>query len=432
MTLKSFVAVHDAGLAERPIGGVKRGAAAPIAGSLRLSVLVTDAEERAALAAVRSLGRWGHRVIVCSPKTKALAGGSRFSQAEHQVPNPLADPGEYAKVVRDLVRENRIDCVIPISEASLLALLPIRDELGSALNAFPSLGAFSAVSDKQKLLEAARSEGIAVPWQIVVASRDELDVLIADTLPYPVVLKPARSVIGQEGARTKVGVTHAISAGVLRERLRSYPAEAYPVMIQQRIIGPGVGIFLLIWQGELLAEFAHRRIREKPPAGGVSVYRESIAADPALVAKSSSLLRRFDWCGVAMVEFKVEEATGTPYLMEINGRFWGSLQLAVDAGVDFPALLLSAAAGEAPAPVLKYRTGVRSRWWWGDVDQLLLRLRRSDRDLSLPPGSPGRLRSLAQFLVLWRPGDRNEVFRFSDGGPLLRETREWFRNLLKR
>jgi predicted ATP-grasp superfamily ATP-dependent carboligase len=171
--------------------------------------------------------------------------------------------------------------------------------------------------------------------------------------------------------------------------------------------------------------FAHRRIREKPPAGGVSVYRESIAAEPDLVRRSRELLQRFGWEGVAMIEYKVDAATGEPYLMEVNGRFWGSLQLAVDAGVDFPALLASLALGQHPPAITSYRTGVRSRWWWGDVDSLLLRLRRSPASLALLPGEPGRLRHLIQFLKLWRPGDRNEILRLDDPMPFLHETREW-------
>jgi predicted ATP-grasp superfamily ATP-dependent carboligase len=186
-----------------------------------------------------------------------------------------------------------------------------------------------------------------------------------------------------------------------------------------------VGIFLLVWRGETRAVFSHRRIREKPPAGGVSVYRESIAADPGLVARSRALLDRFDWQGVAMIEFKVDQATGTPYLMEINGRFWGSLQLAVDAGVDFPALLVALARGESPPPFPGYRTGIRSRWWLGDVDHLLARLTKSASELALPPGSPGRLRALLHFLTLWRPGDRSEVCRWSDPAPALHEGLQW-------
>src|SRR5678815_1154177 len=100
--------------------------------------------------------------------------------------------------------------------------------------------------------------------------------------------------------------------------------------------------------------FAHRRIREKPPSGGVSVLSESVAADPETVRKSLALLSALDWNGTAMVEYKQDRVTGQRYLMEINGRFWGSLQLAIDAGVDFPALLVAAALGEHPAPVTQY------------------------------------------------------------------------------
>ncbi len=126
-----------------------------------------------------------------------------------------------------------------------------------------------------------------------------------------------------------------------------------------------------------------------------------------------------------MIEYKLDAATGTPYLMEVNGRFWGSLQLAIDSGVDFPTLLIEAAMGERPSPVTHYRKGVRSRWWWGDVDHLLARLRRTDAELSLPPGLPSRLAALRDFFTLWRPGDRNEVLRLSDPAPFFRETIEW-------
>jgi predicted ATP-grasp superfamily ATP-dependent carboligase len=240
------------------------------------------------------------------------------------------------------------------------------------------------------------------------------------------VVKPSRSVTDAgAGERDKHPVRYARDGAELEQALASLPAHAYPVLLQQRVIGPGVGIFLLLWNGRIAATFAHRRIREKPPAGGVSVYRESIPADPDLVARSRALLDRFQWNGVAMIEYKLDAATGTPYLMEINGRFWGSLQLAIDAGVDFPRLLVALALGEEVAAEPSYRPGVRSRWWLGDVDQLLTRLRRSPEELALPPGSPGPWAALRDFLVLWRPGDRSEILRMDDPAPALRELAEW-------
>jgi predicted ATP-grasp superfamily ATP-dependent carboligase len=204
------------------------------------------------------------------------------------------------------------------------------------------------------------------------------------------------------------------------------PEAAYPILLQRRIVGPGSGIFLLVWDGKLVASFAHRRLREKPPAGGVSVYSESVPADPMLVEQGFRLLCHFGWQGVAMLEFKTDRSTGRRYLMEVNGRLWGSLQLAVDAGVDFPALLVGCALGDTPVSP-GYRVGMRNRWWWGDVDHLLTRLRRSAADLGLPPGAPSRGQVLLDFLRVWRPGDRNEILRLTDPMPFVRETLGWLR-----
>ena len=393
---------------------------------MRGIVLVTDGEQRAALALVRSLGRAGYTLHVAGARAGTPAGASRWCRSEAIVSDASADPAGFARDIETLAARLGATFLIPVTESALLALLPLKDRLHNVVIPFPDVVAFQRICDKALVLEHARALGISIPDQRTLAGPPRTAAELGD-LAYPVVIKPSRSVAERNGRRVKLGVRHARDGAQLAQELAALDSAAFPVLLQQRVVGPGVGIFLLVWNGRVLARFAHRRLREKPPAGGVSVYRESIAADPELVALSTRLLESFDWHGVAMVEYKVDAATGTPYLMEINGRFWGSLQLAIDAGVDFPKLLLEAAAGGSPAPVLSYRTGIRSRWWWGDVDQLLLRLRRSPEALSLPPGEPGALRSLARFLVLWRPGDRNEILKWHDPRPFVRETLDWVR-----
>ena len=140
--------------------------------------------------------------------------------------------------------------------------------------------------------------------------------------------------------RRAVGARWELSAALNR-----LPREAFPVLIQERIVGAGLGVFLLRHAGRTEAAFAHRRLREKPPSGGVSVLAEAVELPPALLERAERLLDCFGWNGVAMVEFKEDAATGEPVLMEVNGRFWGSLQLAIDSGVDFPSRLVALAAG---------------------------------------------------------------------------------------
>lgn len=391
------------------------------------TILVTDGEQRAALALVRSYGRAGHRVYVCaSGRAKSLAGASRYCAGESTVRDPLDDADGFVADVRSLIERREVTVLVPVTDASLGAVLPRRDRLGGVVLPFPDAAAYERASDKALVLELARDLGIAVPAQHRIASPADATT-IARSLTYPVVVKPSRSVANSENGRLKLGVAYASNAAELDERLSALDRAAYPVLLQERVVGDGVGVFLLRWEGRCLAVFSHRRLREKPPSGGVSVYCESTAPDPALIAPSLALLERLGWNGVAMIEYKLDRASGRAYLMEINGRFWGSLQLAIDAGVDFPNLLLAAATGSPPEPVHDYRVGVRCRWWWGDVDHLLLRLRRSATRLALPPNAPGRWRALRDFLRLARRGDRNEVLRLDDPAPFLRETADWVR-----
>lgn len=390
-------------------------------------ILITDGEQRAALALTRSLGAKGHSVIVGSVQPRPLAGASRFCRGTLQLPDPLAGPGDFIDAVQHAVQRLDIDVLVPVTEAALLAVLPRRETLNRVQVPFPPIDAFRRASDKALVTTAAADLGIRVPAQRVLTDprtiREDLG-----TIRYPIVLKPHRSVVNDGDRQRKLGVGHANAAAEAERFLAACPAAAYPVLVQERIEGPGTGVFLLMWDDQVQAQFAHRRLREKPPTGGVSVYRESIAAPADLVDRSAELLRILGCQGVAMVEYKVDRATGVPYLMEINCRFWGSLQLAIDAGVDFPALLLDCAAGVPPDAVPDYRVGVRCRWLWGDVDHLWARLNRGG-SRNLPADAPGRLQTLLMVAMPWRPGDRTEVFRLSDPMPFLRESSQWFSQL---
>lgn len=389
----------------------------------RLRVLVTDGEQRSALAIVRSLGRAGHAVEVVSTSGKSLAGASRWVREDHPVPDPLGEPEAFAEAVLECVRQRSIDALIPVTEASLRVLLHLKPELGDVLLPFADAETFERVSDKKSILQVAEELGLFVPAQVSLADRESTAGL---TLSFPLVLKPWVSVIRDEGRNRKLGVMHVSSPAELEASLAALPDAAFPVLAQHRIIGPGVGIFLLTWAGRTRAEFAHRRIREKPPSGGVSVYRESIHVPPEWVEQAERLLERIGWHGVAMVEFKIDSETGRPYLMEVNGRFWGSLQLAIDAGVDFPRLLLDFARGLDVGSPPPYRDGIRLRWEWGDVDHLLARICKSKVELHLPGDAPSRLSTTLQVMVPWRPGERWEVLRPSDPRPFFRESRLWF------
>jgi predicted ATP-grasp superfamily ATP-dependent carboligase len=251
-------------------------------------------------------------------------------------------------------------------------------------------------------------------------------------LPFPLVVKPARSRVLDTDHWISNSVAYATSPEHLVQMLQELSPMQFPILAQERIEGAGIGVFACYDHGRLLALFSHQRIREKPPSGGVSVLRESIPVDPRAGEYACALLEALDWHGVAMVEFKLDNRDNCPKLMEINGRFWGSLQLAIDAGVDFPRMVAALLAQSFAPPVPSYRLGIQSRWLWGDIDALLSLLLKSREQLNLPPDHPGRWRTLLRFLLPWYPGLHYEVLWLSDPRPWVHETRNWFAQLLGR
>lgn len=385
-------------------------------------VVITDGEQRAALAVVRSLGRAGWQCAVTAVSGGSLAGSSRYCAEELVLPDPARYPDDYAAALVRHANALGARLLIPVTEASVFAVLKYRDDITAAVP-FPEASAVRAICNKQHLLNTARELGIRVPRQREIRSKADAAGIAFEG---PAVIKPHRSVVEtQDGSRIKLTVKRARTADELRSGLAGLPESAFPVLLQEMIQGPGVGHFVLLHEGEIWARFAHRRLREKPPWGGVSVLRQSEPIDGTLFAKSVALLRRYDWDGVAMIEYKIDQATGEAVLMEVNGRFWGSLQLAIDAGVDFPALLASLTIGERPDKVLSYRS-VCSRWFWGDIDHVIAVFRSRDHSAA------DRLFAVSRMLGGFGIGSREEVFRWSDPLPFLRETSSWLRAVVAR
>jgi predicted ATP-grasp superfamily ATP-dependent carboligase len=391
-----------------------------------LTILVTDGDTRPALAITRSLGSKNHRVIVGAKSQPALAQVSRYCHGRFAYPDPVNDSAGFVEALLRTIRERNVDVVLPVTEITTALVVQNRAEIERYSRVpFPSVGTFNRAANKVEVLALAEKLSVPIPTGVVLTRPGERPQWPTE-LRFPVVVKPHRSRIMVDGRWHSTAVTYAENEAELKAVLDAKDPSEYPILLQQRIVGPGVGVFMCYQHGRLVAEFSHRRIREKPPSGGVSVLCESVPVVPQAKQYAQALLDALRWEGVAMVEFKMDMADQSLKLIEINGRFWGSLQLAIDAGVDFPALLVQTLADE-PMPVIdSYRVGVRSRWLMGDFDALLMRLFKREDELHLPPGHAGKLLSILRFLKLWQKDTYNEIVRLSDLKPAWHELQRWF------
>lgn len=402
--------------AERSVAGSELRWARTDRGNNMEKILILDGNTRSALAATRSLGRRGVKVVVADETKRTLSGASRYCSESFTYPSPTKNLRAFLATAKTECSQRGIRVMFPMTEVSMAAVLKHREEFENLELPFVEFPAFDAVTDKWNLVKLAQRLNITVPQTHYIAAAHSLE-RVYPTLKFPVVLKPYRSMIWTDGHCTAASVKYAESVRELERTVEKYEYfRRSPFLLQEYISGEGHGIFALYRQGKAVASFAHRRLRENPPSGGVSVLCESVEKNPEAWKMAETILDDVGWHGVAMVEFKVT-AEGRPYLMEINGRFWGSLQLAIDAGVDFPWLLYQLAVGEPVDRVDKYAIGVKSRWLLGD----LARLRKVLSGTELPLGTgqrfPEKLQSILQFLNFFDSRTRCEENRWRDIKP---------------
>jgi predicted ATP-grasp superfamily ATP-dependent carboligase len=397
-----------------------------LTGVSSVNIYITDGNSRAALAITRSLGKKGHRIIVGEKEPVSLAGSSKYCHAIRVYPDPVMDSDEFINVLLKQIEALEIDVVIPVSDITTFLILDNSDQFSRFCKLpFSDYKTVALAADKDYVVNIAQQLGVPVPKTLVIASRQNIANSSID-LPYPIVIKPARSRIWKNNEWHFTSVSYANDEQELLSKLKNTDSSEFPVLLQERIYGPGIGVFTCYDKSKLVAKFSHRRLREKPPSGGVSVLRESIPVDPAAGEYAEKLLNALNWHGVAMIEFKLDQRDNTPKIMEINGRFWGSLQLAIDAGVDFPAILIKTLENEPIEPVVNYKLGVKTRWLCGDLDVLLMLLFKTRQSLNLPPDYPGRLISFLRFITFWGKDLHYEVLSIHDIRPFITEMRHWF------
>jgi len=337
--------------------------------------VVTDARLRISVTIARSLGRAGVNVVA------AEAAGT---------PRPLAFHSKYVKsslflgpdaktTLTDADMETLMDAageggvLVPVFTPAVFKMSSDESKIEARAKVLvPPLPSLREAHDKARCTRLARVLGVPVP---LTSSPVENGVDIRDTsamlkwaqnLSYPVMLK------------YRSGEDAGLPAA-LRYRMCSSPeevVEAYGQMdsvqsapiAQEYVPGEDYGAALLYDRdSKPVASFTYRSIRERPRGAGPTVY--AVSEDcPELADYSHLMLSALNWRGMAMVDFR-RGLDGKFRFLEVNPRFWGSLALSVEAGVDFPLLYYRACLGEKIAPV-RQKDGVRVRFFPGDLISL--------------------------------------------------------------
>ena len=379
-----------------------------------MRILVTDAHELAGLGAVRSLGKAGHRVIAGYPSRLPPPAStySRYCDTRRAYPDPWVSQPAFCQWL--IANAPDVDLVLPISEAALVAAVSCRSQLPAQALVAPATAALEYTLSKCRATAKALALGIACP-------RTAFSLEGVPEVKSPWIVRTDNR-LADDGSYRKGRTWYVEDSSELMELLRELTEEGEQWLVQEHIVGKGGGAFLLMRRGQTVLEFAHERLHEVPFYGGVSSLRRSVR-DDATVATATQLFAAIGYEGAGMFEFRRSHLDQVAYFIEINGRLWGSLALALHAGADFPAKLVESHAGAvAPPAPGGYTTGIYCRNVYpGETDYLRSVLTVSGPVRGVQP--PRKAQALLEFLTLFfTPRMHYDYFWLSDPLPWVRES----------
>lgn len=375
-------------------------------------MLVTDGDLRISLAVIRSLAKKGVEICAAEGQSRALSFFSKYCKKKLVYPDPRRDRDGFIKTFQKIVRKAAFDVLFPISDWSLLPISEHRDTITPFVKIpIPKQEAVQTAFDKSLTLKVAVEEGVPIPKTFLVKNVEELKET-ARKISYPAVIKPRCSLVWDGGGayfgRPKYVNSFAELVSVYERMHNVFP---FP-LIQEYISGTNFSVAALCNNSKLRAMCGIKVHRTLPIEGGNSVFRESSEVDARMKEYASRLLEAMNWHGIAEIEFKVDLRDSTFRLMEINGRFWGSLEVAIASGVDFPYLLYCLAVDGDVQPTFNYKVGIKRRWLGGDIKHLFTLLKNPSKSSGIQ--YPNKLQALGNFLKVYERNMTYDSFSLDD------------------
>jgi predicted ATP-grasp superfamily ATP-dependent carboligase len=332
-------------------------------------VLITNGSSRTSYAVLRSLSKF--KVVCFSADTSkiGMCQFSKLSKGNFLYTSHYKSEDKFISDLVKLVEDHEITMLFP-SHNETEIISRHRDKFNSlAVAVIPAEAHCRIFNNKSHAYDLAEKLGIPVPERIHYNDPQQITAYLKSKSIERTVIK---LLTGNSGKGVFYGDSPKHTREVVEQLIKKYGLgfERYP-QVEEYVQGEGYGNSVLYWHGTQIANFTHRRLRDKIKTGGTSVYREA-SSHKGIEAAAQKIFESIGWHGLAMCEFKVCLETGKFWFIEVNPRMWGSIPLAIAAGVDFPYLTyLCASNGQRTAIMYKETCVVspdwKGRWLLGDI-----------------------------------------------------------------
>lgn len=393
------------------------------------ALILDQCGNRAALPAARALRGDGWMVGVGFARGHGLAQRSRAVSRTHRLPPDSARGMALLGAVNDVIEAGSYDVVFSLDDVGVLALSAHRGELNAVFPYGEHEGLVRAF-DKLELMRAAQRAGLAVPRTevpyaetahpaIARAHGSQVEPMSAGT-PHgehspaptlegfgdgPLVVKPRLTFLAGVDGHVRSRVVSDVPAAM--EAVDAMRGLGAKPIVQEHLQGQLMAFTALADRdAQIVACVQQVSDRIWPLDAGISARAHTVAVDEQLAAGAQRLLEALGWFGLAQLQF-IRGQDGIPRLLDFNGRFYGSLALALAAGVDFPVMWARMATGRPVDRAPQARVGARYQWLGGDL-----------RAACASGSGPARARSTLGS-ILHATRSAHSIWRVDDPGPMI-------------
>ncbi len=327
-------------------------------------ILVPDYPAQHVVAGIRTLARAGDTVdMAWQPNRVTRRYLSRAVTRFIPIPPSTRSEDEYVAAVERICAETRYDLVLPFRLASFHAVCRHQERLRPlAALMVPDYERFEMANDKLRTIELCKEIGLAVPRTFNVTAQTDLAELAREVM-FPVILKV------RSGSGVKAGMRIPNSPDELqraRDELigteAGHSARDHSALLLQEFI-PGFvhDACALAADGDVLAVVTQVRQLMFPISGGVGAINVT-TDEPELARQARTLLEALRWTGPTQIEFKFDPRDKRYKLIEMNPKMWGTLDLSIKAGMDFPRMIRDFALYGRRPENPTYRPNVRYKF----------------------------------------------------------------------
>ncbi|MEH6535854.1 MAG: ATP-grasp domain-containing protein [Psychroserpens sp.] len=291
----------------------------------RRNVLIPDGDSTWALSVIQCLSQIeGYKLFVLSNKKRTATRFSKhtsyykFYQRQQDV--------SWLEIINSEIESNAIDVVVPIAENEVSFFIRFKERISKTIRVIPlaDLKDFEIAINKKKLSDFAKANNIPHPKYFHITSETDKQEILSQ-IRFPILIKPM-TLKGGDGIKKIDSIS---------ELLKTLETSSLPQFVQEYIEGYDIDCSVLCLDGKILTYTI-----QKGNLTGYNQYAPQLGFEflenEEVLKVAKDTMSKLNWSGVAHLDLRYDANANDYKLIEINARFWGSVEGSKKAGINFP------------------------------------------------------------------------------------------------